>query len=208
MGSFDNMLNRVIRWLDGEPEVKKEKLTDERACEILGNYAPYVVMYNFDNHKWNRSFYLGHRIMSMGVDCYNMRANFQERYPDLELVAVVGMAIKEPPLKTHVYLPKPAGVHDKQPFAYATFIVRDRKNGKLKELPQKWIMLSECANQTFVCEAMPQLLSGIGFSSARNIDIDWCLDGHKITDSLVPEKEIERVRAQTYKKLMHRFRKR
>ena len=176
--------------------VQPEKLTNERAREILGNYANHVVMYNFDTRKWNRCFYLGHSVMLSGVDCYNMRQKFERLKPDLELVAVVGMAIKEPSLKTHVYLPEPASIHDKKPLAYATFITRNRVTGKLNELPQKWVMLSECAGQAFVCEAMPQLLSGIGYSTAKSVDVDWCLDGHKITDPLISAKECEKYRDQ------------
>ena len=164
--------------------VVPEKLTNESACKILGNYTNHVVMYNFDTCEWNRNFYLGHRVMSSGVSCYNMRNNFEKLFPNLELVAVVGMAIDEPKLKKFVFLPQPASIHNKSPWAYATFITRDRKTGKLNELPQKWIGLSECANQTFVCEAMPQLLSGISFSTATNADILWCMDGQKITDPL------------------------
>lgn len=167
--------------------VEPEKLTDERVRKILGDYANHTVIYNFDTGKWNRDYYLGHRIMSVGVNCYNMRSNFNDVIPNKELVAVVGMAIEEPRLRSFVYLPRPAASSYKSPLAYATFITRDRKTGKLDELPQKWIKLSDCAHQSFVCEAMPQLLSGIGFSSARNIDIMWCMDGHKITDPLLEE---------------------
>ena len=188
--------------------VEPEKLTDERAREILGQYANHVVMYNFDLHKWNRNFYLGHPVMSSGVDCYNMRQKFEQLKPGLELVAVVGMAIKEPPLRTHVYLPEPASVHDKKPLAYATFITRNRATGKLNELPQKWVLLSECASQTFVCEAMPQLLSGIGYSTAKIVDIGWCLDGHKITDSLVAANECEVYREQIHKDMIDLQKKR
>lgn len=208
MGKLDDALDRVVRWLDGTPEIEKEKLTDKRACEILGKYANHVVMYNFDTREWNRHFYLGHRVMSDGVTCYNMHTNFEQMLPNLELVAVVGMAIKEPPLRTHVYLPEPATIHDKQPLAYATFITRDRKTGKLNELPQKWIQLSECANQSFVCEAMPQLLSGIGYSTAKIVDIDWCLDGQKITAPLIPEQEREKYYKQMCREYTRSVKKR
>ena len=184
-------------------QVIPEKLTDERAREILGRYADSVVMYNFDTRKWNRNFYLGHPVMSSGVDCYNMRQKFEKLKPGLELVAVVGMAIKEPPLRTHVYLPEPASVHDQKPLAYATFITRNRATGKLNELPQKWMQVSRCACPVFLCQAMPLLLSGIGDSVAPMWMVEWCLNGDKVTEPLVSAKE----REKTYN-LVHRELKR
>lgn len=167
--------------------VVPEKLTDERVRKILGDYANHTVMYNFDTRIWNCNYYLGHSVMTTGVDCARMKSEIERTNPDIELAAVVGMAIKKPQLQLFTCLPTPATRNDAMPMAYATFITRDKKTGKLNELPQKWVRLSECTHPNFVCEAMPQLLSGIGWSSAPMWMVEWCLDGAKVTDPLVDD---------------------
>ena len=179
---------KFLEKLFGRREVVvPEKLTDERARQILGDHAGHAVMYNFDTRKWNCRYYLGHSVMTTGVDCVRMKSEIERTHPNIELAAVVGMAIVRPKLELFTYLPKPATRNNSAPMAYATFITRDKKNGKLNELPQKWVRLSECAHQTFVCEAMPQLLSGIGYSSAPMWHVDWCLYGEKITSPLIDD---------------------
>ena len=169
--------------------VMPEKLSDERARKILGDYINHVVMYNFDTRKWNCNYYLGHCVMTTGVDCARMKREIERTHPNIELVAVVGMAIEKPQLELFTYMPTPATHSNPAPMAYATFITRDKKSGTLNELPQKWVRLSECTHPNFVCEAMPQLLSSMGYSSTPMWHIDWCLDGQKITQPLVSVKE-------------------
>ena len=188
--------------------VEPEKLTDERARKILGDYANHVVMYNFDTGKWNCDYYLGHRIMSFGVDCARMKSEIEHGNKDIELAAVVGIAAQQKQIKMFNIFPVPATRADKAPMAYATFITRDRKTGKLNELPQKWIQLSECTHPVFVCEAMPQSLSGIGLVSSPMYMVEWCLDGAKVTDPLISEKDREMYYAKIQKELMRQFKKR
>lgn len=167
--------------------VVPEKLSDENAKKILGDYANHVVMYNFDTHQWNRHYYLGHPVMTSGVTCTRIKAEIERVFPHLQVVAVVGIAAQQRQIKIYNVFPKPASADYPNPLAYATFITRDKKTGKLNELPQKWIQLSECAHPSFVCEAMPQLLSGIGWSSAPMWMVEWCLDGAKVTDPLIDD---------------------
>ncbi len=185
--SMNPMLRiKFLEKLFGKREVvEPEKLSDERARKILGDYINHVVMYNFDTRKWNCNYYLGHNVMTTGVDCARMKSEIERNHPNIELVAVVGMAIVRPKLELFTYLPKPATRSTPAPMAYATFITRNRKTGKLNDLPQKWVRLSECTHPNFVCEAMPQLLSSIGYSSAPMWHIDWCLNGEKITSPLI-----------------------
>ena len=179
---------KFLEKLFGKREVVvPEKLTDERARKILGDYINHVVMYNFDTRKWNCNYYLGHGVMTTGVDCARMKSEIERTHPNIELAAVVGMAIEKPQLELFTYMPTPATRSNSAPMAYATFITRDKKSGKLNELPQKWVRLSECTHPNFVCEAMPQLLSGIGYSSAPMWCVDWCLDGEKITSPLIDD---------------------
>lgn len=173
-----------------------EKLTDERARKILGDYINHAVVYNFDTRKWNCNYYLGHSVMTTGVDCERMKREIERTHPDIELAAVVGMAIEKPQLQLFTYLPTPATRNDTAPMAYATFITRDKKTGKLNELPQKWVRLSECTHPNFVCEAMPQLLSSMGYSSTPMWHIDWCLDGGKITSPLISAQDREKYERQ------------
>lgn len=172
--------------------VVPEKLTDERARKILGDYAKHVVMYNFDTRMWNCKYYLGHNVMTTGVDCARMKSEIERAHPNIELAAVVGMAIVKPKLELFTYLPTPAPHSSRTSMAYATFITRNRKTGKLNDLPQKWVRLSECTSPDFVCEAMPHLLASIGYSSAPMWHIDWCLNGEKITSPLISEKDREK----------------
>lgn len=181
--------------------VVPEKLTDERAGKILGDYINHVVMYNFDTRKWNCNYYLGHSVMTTGVDCARMKSEIERTHPNIELAAVVGMAIVKPRLELFTYLPKPATRSNSEPMAYATFITRDKKTGKLNELPQKWVRLSECTHPNFVCEAMPQLLSSMGYSSTPMWHIDWCLDGEKITSPLIAAQEREKYYRQVKKEM-------
>lgn len=192
--SMNPMLRiKFLEKLFGKREVvTPEKLSDERARKVLGDYINHVVMYNFDTRKWNCYYYLGHSVMTTGVDCARMKSEIERAHPNIELVAVVGMAIVKPQLQLFTYMPKPATRSTPAPMAYATFITRDRKTGKLNDLPQKWVRLSECTHPTFVCEAMPQLLSSIGYSSAPMWHIDWCLNGEKITSPLISEKDREK----------------
>lgn len=192
--SMNPMLRiKFLEKLFGKREVvTPEKLSDERARKILGDYINHVVMYNFDTRKWNCNYYLGHNVMTTGVDCTRMKSEIERAHPNIELVAVVGMAIVKPQLQLFTYMPKPATHSNAAPMAYATSITRDRKTGKLNDLPQKWVRLSECTHPNFVCEAMPQLLSSIGYSSAPMWHIDWCLNGEKITSPLISEKDREK----------------
>ena len=187
--------------------VEPEKLTDERMRKILGDYANHTVVYNFDTKKWNRSFYLGYSLMMAGVECKRMKREIESANPNVELVAVVGIAAQQQQIKMFNVFPIPAPHNCENPMAYATFITRDRKTGKLNELPQKWIQLSECTHRAFVCEAMPYLLSGIGWNSASMAMVEWCLDGTKVTDPLIPEAEREMYYAQMRKGFDGRFRK-
>ena len=188
--------------------VEPEKLTDERAREILGRYANHVVMYNFDTKKWNRNFYLGYRVMSAGVDCVRMCREVERANSHIDVAAVVGIVAEQGAIKMFQVLPKPAIIHYENPIAYATFITRDRKTGKLNELPQKWIQLSECTHPAYLCEAMPQLLSGIGYSSAPMWQVEWCLDGAKMTDSLISAKQREKCYKRVRREFRRSFRKR
>ena len=181
--------------------VMPEKLSDERARKILGDYINHVVMYNFDTRKWNCNYYLGHCVMTTGVDCARMKSEIERTHPNIELAAVVGMAIEKPQLELFTYMPTPATHSNPAPMAYATFITRDKKTGKLNELPQKWVRLSECTHPNFVCEAMPQLLSSMGYSSVPMWHIDWCLDGEKITSALIEAQEREKYCRQVKKEM-------
>lgn len=181
--------------------VMPEKLTDERVHKILGDYINHVVMYNFDTRKWNCNYYLGHSVMTTGVDCARMKSEIERTHPNVELAAVIGMAIIKPQLELFTYLPKPATRSTAAPMAYATFITRDKKTGKLNELPQKWVRLSECTHPNFVCEAMPQLLSSMGYSSTPMWHIDWCLDGEKITSPLIATQDREKYYRQIGKEM-------
>lgn len=188
--------------------VEPEKLTDERMRKILGDYANHTVIYNFDTQKWNRSFYLGYSLMISGVECRRMKYEIESANPNIELVAVVGIAAQQQQIKMFNVFPIPAPRNCENPMAYATFITRDKKTGKLNELPQKWIQLSECTHPVFVCEAMPYLLSGIGWSSAPMHMVEWCLDGAKVTDPLISEKERKMYQAQMRKDFNHLIKKR
>ena len=183
--------------------VEPEKLTDERMRKVLGDYTNHTVVYNFDTKKWNRDYYLGYRVMSTGVNCERMKSAIERRLPNVELVAVVGIAAQQQQIKMFNVFPIPAPRNCENPMAYATFITRDRKTGKLNELPQKWVQLSECTHRAFVCEVMPYLLSGIGWTSAPMHMVEWCLDGGKVTEPLISEKEREMCYAKMRKDFMH-----
>lgn len=155
------------------PVVEKEILTAEFVDKILGGYASHVVLYNFDMGKWNRDYYLWHRIMSSGVDCSAMKKEIESRYPQIELAAVVGIAAIPAQATPVMFAPKPATPHDSNCLAYATLVVRDKNTGKLRK-PSCWVKLSNCPHPSFVAEAMPQLLSGVGRATVAMDDVELC----------------------------------
>lgn len=181
MKSFKNLFG----W--GQPKVQyakeKEILTQERLADILGRFDYGAVVYNLDAKMWNRFHYHGFPLIRDGVDFKGLVRRVERQWPDCEVVGVAGIAVPkttfpQPKLIQHMTHPAVAMASEKHPLAYGTILTRDKITGKLNPLPNRWACLSSCANSTFVAEAMPQLLSGMGTRmSATMADVAWIVTG-------------------------------